>query len=202
MSERREHIDWEQAKQRLAAMREALCESAGLSPEQAQEVLRRRAEALAQTTPSAPDAHEILEAVTFVMAGEPFALETRFVREVTTPGNITPVPGAPPFLAGVTNLRGEVIAVMDLAVLLGTPRPSDSPAPQMLVLGERRVEFAVLAEQVDQVVLLRIDEILPPPGSLSNVAREFLRGVTADARLVLDGDVLLTDERLYVDEME
>lgn len=57
----------------------------------------------------------------------------------------------------------------------------------------------MLADGVQEVVTLRIDRVLDPPGSVTGAGREYLRGVTRDALLVLDGDALLSDERLYID---
>lgn len=193
-------IDWEDVRRRLADAQRSFAGSGELSPEAAQCVLEERARLLAEVPEQAPATSEILEVMTFTMAGEPFAIETRFVREVTKPGGVTPLPGAPPFLVGVTNLRGAVTAVIDLRVFFGFTDDAERNAPQVLVLGMDRVEYAMQVDAIDQVMTLRIDEILAPPGSVSGVSREFLRGVTDGALLILDGQTLLANERLYVDE--
>jgi purine-binding chemotaxis protein CheW len=53
------------------------------------------------------------------IGGEHYAVPVDDVLEVAPLGELTPVPGAPPAVAGVLNLRGEVLAVVDLAVLVG-----------------------------------------------------------------------------------
>lgn len=60
----------------------------------------------------------------------------------------------------------------------------------------------MLVDEVHEVITVRIDEIAEAPGSVQGVSREYLRGVTEDAMLILNGDVLLADERLYMDERE
>ena len=159
-----------------------------------------RARALAQVPERAPDTKEILEVMTARLANERIAIETRFVREVYRPGEITPVPGSPPFLVGVTNLRGEVLAVMDLREFFGLPAAETAERPQMVVVGLDRPEFGLVVDEIYEVAKLRIGEVLEPPGSVAGLSRDCLRGVTADALLVLDGHMLLTDRRLYVDE--
>jgi purine-binding chemotaxis protein CheW len=192
-------IDWEDIRRRLAAAQTSLAHSDELSADESQRVLQSRARKLAVVPEQAPDTSEILEVMTFTMAQERFAIETRYVREVTTPSGITPLPGSPPFLAGMTNLRGKITAVIDLKVFFAIEEKDEQLGTQIMVLGRDRVDFGMRVEAIDQVTTIRIDEILKPPGSISGASRDFLRGVTADAQLVLDGEALLADGRLYVD---
>jgi purine-binding chemotaxis protein CheW len=77
------------------------------------------------------------------VGAEEFALPVRHVPEVAELGDVTPVPGAPPQVMGIRNLRGEVLPVFDLAAGLGI---AGSGEPQRLVLadvGGRRCALAV-----------------------------------------------------------
>jgi purine-binding chemotaxis protein CheW len=196
-------FDWETAKQRLARTAKMLQDVEHLSPERAKQVLDERARVLAQTPPEDLDSSEFIEVVTFDLGGERFALETRYVREILHAFDATPVPGAPDFLRSVTDLRGDVLAVMDISGLLNLPGtgPADQ-RPWLLVLGAERAEFGIIAHAVSEVTRLRVDRIHPPPGSVAGLARDFVRGVTADALIVLEGGVLMADERLIIDQNE
>ena len=193
-------IDWQDLRARLARAQAGLAAAEQLSAEQAKAVMDERARALARVPERDPDSREILEVMTARLANEKIAIETRFVREVHRPADITPVPGSPSFLVGVTNLRGEVLAVMDLRELLGFPAAETRERPQTVILGLQRPEFGLIVDEIYEVARLRVGEVLEPPGSVDGLSRDCLRGVTADALLVLDGDRLLTDRRLYVDE--
>ncbi len=63
----------------------------------------------------------LLEVARFRSGGQEYALETRFVHEVLRGAELTPCPGAPPVLRGLTLLRGEVLPVVELAPLFGRP---------------------------------------------------------------------------------
>jgi purine-binding chemotaxis protein CheW len=153
--------------------------------------------------PAAPEqAGDRLEVVTFALAGEHYAVETRLVREVVRLTDYTALPGAPPFLVGVLNLRGDILAVIDLRVFLGVPVQGLTDLARVLVLGVERAEFGVLSDATHEVRTLRLDEVLPPPDSTTGIGRQFLRGVTREALIVLDGAVLLQDGRLFIDEEE
>lgn len=198
--ERAEAIDWSLVRERLDKATAATESASRVSPERAREILDARARALSRVQQAELDAGEMLEVATFALADERYAVETRFVSEVTRLVDCTRVPGTPDFLLGVTNLRGDILSVVDLRKLFGLPTRELSEDARVVVLGGERPEFGVLAEAAHEVVTLRRDELLEPPASVADVGRESLRGVTRDALIVLDGAALLQDARLFIDE--
>jgi purine-binding chemotaxis protein CheW len=200
--EKTEALDWKRARARLARALAATEESWRLTPERARAVLEERARRLTQAAavPVAPAA--VLEVVTFALGGEQYALETRYVREVVRLTDCTPLPGAPPFLLGVLNLRGDILAVLDLRSFFGVAGQAPTERSRVLVLGGERVEFGLLADAAHEVRALRADAVLEPPGSVAGAGREYVRGVTSEALIVLDGAVLLQDRRLFIDQDE
>lgn len=83
--------------------------------------------------------------VRVVAAGEQYAIPARLVLEVAKLGAMTPVPGAPAAVLGISNIRGQVIPVVDLAALLGLGRDrAEDPVRIVLVAdGERRAALTV-----------------------------------------------------------
>ncbi len=195
----RAKIDWPQVHQRLLAC--AAGETSVPTPVQAQAILEERARALARAA-APPATEEVLELVTFHLAQERYAVETRHVRTVARFTEGVPVPGTPDFLCGVMNLRGTILTVFDLRKLFGIVTAEQSNRTRVLVLGGDRDEFGILADAVEEVVMLPISQVLEPPGSVAGIGREYLRGVTRDALIVLDGGVLLRDGRLTIDQAE
>jgi purine-binding chemotaxis protein CheW len=193
-------MDWQSLKQRLARAQAAMAAAERLSPEQARAVMDQRARQLAQPPKPPVDSNQILEVMLFRLAAARMGLETRFICEVYRPSGITPVPGSPDFLVGVTNLRGGVLAVMDLHGFFGGTVAETHARSQVVVVGQERPEFGILVDEVYEVVRLHVGDVLEPSGSVSGMGADCLRGVTKDALLVLDGDSLLADERLFVNE--
>jgi purine-binding chemotaxis protein CheW len=193
-------IDWEEVKRRLTRLQESIALSHTLPAEKAAAVMDERARILARAPDPTPDASEILNVTTFLLGEERFAIETRVVREVYRPSHVTPLPDTPGFLVGLTNLRGEVLSLVDLRLFFNLPAADPDPHAQVLVLGDERPEFAVITDGVQEVLTLRLEQILEPPGTVSGAGRTYLRGVTRDALLLIDGEALLNDERLYIDD--
>jgi purine-binding chemotaxis protein CheW len=147
------------------------------------------------------------EHLTFFIQGEEYAVDLQRVREVIQYDTITRVPQLPPAIRGVTNLRGSVVPVIDLAMKFhGTETPIDRRT--CIVLVEPRGDgtpsvLGIMTEQVGQVLALGADEISPPPTFAAPIRTEFLCGMGRVGKkfaLLLDIDRLLAaDELLSAD---
>ena len=198
-------IDWQRVHERLERAAAAASNASENSPERIKAVLDERARVLARVALQPPGASEVIEVATFTLADECFALETRFVRRIVLRWDCTPVPGTPDFLLGITNLHGDVLALYDLSALFGIargPRIALELRLRSWVLGTNRDELGVIADSVREVRSLRIVDVLEPPGTLDGLARPYLLGVTEDALIVVDGSVLLGDERLIIEQAQ
>lgn len=78
--------------------------------------------------------------------GEHYALPVENVREIARHDRITPVPGAPDAVLGVWNLRGDVIAAVDLAAILGLD--SSGPAGRIVIADESGMRAGLAVEEV------------------------------------------------------
>jgi purine-binding chemotaxis protein CheW len=106
---------------------------------------------------------------------EALAMPVEHVLEVAELGEVAAVPGARPEMLGVRNVRGQILPVIDLALLLGIPR---TIAPGRLVVaadGDRRAAFAI--EQVSGI------------GELAEPTEETASDLLAGATLA-DGDLI------------
>jgi purine-binding chemotaxis protein CheW len=146
--------------------------------------------------------------LTFLTAGEEYAVAIVKVREIIEYEAVTTVPNTPAWIRGVTNLRGKVVPVVDLAVKFGMPAASISKfsciiITEVMFQGESLI-MGVLADAVNQVIELSADEIEATPPFGTRVKTEYLLGMGALGKkfcLILDIDkVLSADEVLAVTE--
>ena len=138
--------------------------------------------------------------MTFALGTERYAVETEYVREVVRLADFSPVPRAPDFVLGVTNLRGEVLCLVDLRTLFDVSSKGLTDLSRIVVMGIERTEFGILVDETFEIARLRPDEIVPASESVAGVGREYLLGVTREALIMLDGAALLRDPRLYVNQ--
>ena len=146
--------------------------------------------------------------LTFLTAGEEYAIAIVKVAEIVEYETVTTVPNTPIWIRGVTNLRGRVVPVVDLAVKFGLPASGISKfsciiITEVMFQGEN-LTMGVLADSVSQVIELSADEIEQTPPFGTRVKTEYLLGMGALGKkfcLILDIDkVLSADEMLVVTE--
>lgn len=144
--------------------------------------------------------------LTFLTAGEEYAIAIDKILEIIEYDTVTTVPNAPVWIRGVTNLRGRVVPVVDLAVKFGLQASSITKfscivITDVLFQGEN-LTMGVLADSVSQVIELASDEIEETPPFGTRVKTEYLLGMGPLGKkfcLILDIDkVLSTDEMLAV----
>lgn len=165
-----------------------------LDPRQEAEVLRRRASQLARAAAPVPD--DLLEVLQFGAAGQPCALELAWLREVRPLSTIAPLPFARPGVLGVTHLRGRMLPVLALAHLLGLGGSADGAA-KLLVLGDAATQFGVAVDDAVTLGTLRLSGLQRDAAVMNGVAPDLVRGVAADARILLEAATLLARGAAY-----
>jgi purine-binding chemotaxis protein CheW len=105
---------------------------------------------------------------------ERLAVDLSHVSEVFKIGSITPVPGMPPLLVGVANLRGTIVPLVDLRPVLGAP---DSSAPKYAAVMRDGVRYVgVLIDEVPDLVTHELEDALDAPLDEAVRQRPFLAG--------------------------
>lgn len=127
--------------------------------------------------------------VVFQLAREIYGLDVTWVREIILFQEVTRVPGAPPFVEGVINLRGHVIPVVDLRKRFGLEAASDPRRTRIVVVDVPPHTLGLVVDAVTEV--LRIPEsLVEPAGSvLAGIDVAFVSGVAKLER----GLVILLD---------
>ena len=162
---------------------------------------------LSKPEPEQPAA-SVVQYLTFFTAGEEYAVSIGKVKEIVKYEAVTTVPNTPAWIRGVTNLRGTVVPVVDLAVKFGLAGSGISKFSCIIITevvfqGEK-LTMGVLADSVSQVIELSDGDIEEPPPFGTRVKIEYLLGMGPLGKkfcLILDIDkVLSADEILAVTE--
>lgn len=96
---------------------------------------------------------EVLQLVSFKLAGEEYAVDVMTVQEINRLSDVTRVPKAPPFVDGVVNLRGKILPVINLRRFLGFP-PANEVTEEMrtIVVNAEGVLAGLTVDAVNQVI--------------------------------------------------
>jgi purine-binding chemotaxis protein CheW len=126
-----------------------------------------------------------IDLLSFRLGAESYTLLVNDVREVLKIRTLTPVPNAPPYILGVTALRGMVLPVIDLCIRFGlTPGVRDEKS-RIIVVSSDQEDVGLVVDRVTGVLRTMPDAIKPTPENIEQGAA-FLRGIVRK------------DEQLYI----
>ncbi len=163
------------------------------------DILKARADMLAKPNQAAFEKHAI-KTVGFLLADEIYAIELRFVREVLPLGPLTFIPGIPEYIPGVINVRGEIISVIDLKRLFELSADEQPDNPYVLILSDPKMAFGILADQILGVREISTDDLHPSLPTFTGSRADYLKGIDEAGNIVLDGNRLLKDENLVINQ--
>jgi purine-binding chemotaxis protein CheW len=146
---------------------------------------------------------ETRQYLTFKLDNEVFALDVAKVREVLDLAPITVVPRTPDFMAGVINLRGSVVPVVDLRLCFEMSKTEKTRNTCIVVaevtLENESIVIGALADSVEEVLELEPEQIEPAPRIGTQIRTDFIRGMgKRDAQfiMILDIDRVFSAEEL------
>jgi len=139
----------------------------------------------------------IIQLVTFCLQDETYGINVMQVQEVLRISEIAPVPGAPTYVLGIINLRGNVVTVVDTRSRFGLmPNEIDDSSRIVIIESDEQV-VGILVDSVAEVVDLRASEIDSAPNVGNEESSRYIQGVTtrdAGLLIVVDLNKLLTEE--------
>ena len=115
--------------------------------------------------------------LTFMLGEESYGLEILKVREIIKLMDVTAVPKTPYFVKGVVNLRGKVIAVIDLRLKFSMDEAEHTDQTCIIVVDVGGVEMGIIVDQVSEVLDIAAKQIEPPPSFGTEVDTQFILGM-------------------------
>lgn len=133
------------------------------------------------------------------IADELYALDLSTIREVLRSSDKETAPGAPPFVAGLMSLRGEIVTVIDAACLLGVrQRDESAPEPRIVVIEGGGEVVGIQVDNLREVIEYSPEDIQRPQAVASSSGYAYVQGVftrpEGDLVILLDVDALCTDK--------
>jgi len=138
--------------------------------------------------------------VEFEIDGRCYAFPIQQIREIVILKDVTPTPQVAPYVDGVSNLRGQIIPIINLRVLFGlTRRPVDDETRTIVVnVGEKTMGCTV--DLVSRVLRIGKDEIREAPETVTADGRTYIEGfIKTEQRLVI---VLNVEQLLRLENLQ
>ncbi|MFN3919284.1 MAG: chemotaxis protein CheW [Methylohalobius sp.] len=142
--------------------------------------------------------NEPVQWVTFRLGNETYGINVMQVQEVLRVSEIAPVPGAPDYVIGIINLRGNVVTVVDTRRRFGLPPKEPDSASRIVIVEAAGQVIGILVDSVAEVVEFRSTEIEAAPNVGHEDSARYIQGVTSrDGKLLI-----LVDLNKFLSEEE
>jgi purine-binding chemotaxis protein CheW len=115
--------------------------------------------------------------VSFLVDGQLLGVPVNTVQEVLNPQKIAPTPKAKNEIAGLLNLRGQIVTAVDLRKRLGLPKLPDGQLSLNVVLRHQGESYSLLVDEVGDVINVSGDVLQPPPQTLDSQWKKLVTGV-------------------------
>lgn len=140
---------------------------------------------------------EVLQWVTFTLESEIYGINVMQVQEVLRYTEIAPVPGAPLYVLGIINLRGNVVTVIDTRSRFGLDSAEVTDNTRIVIIEADKQVIGILVDKVSEVVYLRASEIDEAPNVGNDESAKFIQGVSnrdGELLILVDLNQLLSDD--------
>ena len=137
------------------------------------------------------------QCVTFRLDAEIYGINVMLVQEVLRVTDIAPVPGAPDYVIGIINLRGNVVTVIDTRMRFGLPPRDFDDATRIVIIETENQTVGIVVDSVSEVVDIYSNEIETAPNVGNDETARYIEGVVSrgeDLLILVDLNKLLTDD--------
>ena len=143
------------------------------------------------------DNDEVLQWVTFKLDNETYGINVMQVQEVLRYSEIAPVPGAPLYVLGIINLRGNVVTVIDTRQRFGLESSDVTDNTRIVIIEAEKQVIGILVDSVAEVVYLKVSDIDEAPNVGNDDSARFIQGVSnreVELQILVDLILLLSDD--------
>ena len=137
--------------------------------------------------------------VGFRLADQNYIFRIERIQEIVIPTSIARVPEVPPYVDGVSNLRGTIIPIINLRALFKLDRKTNDAETRTIVVNVGSRTIGCTVDAVSRVMRVAPEQIQPAPDSVSSAGRRFIEGfarVGEELFILLDVDQLLDPANL------
>ena len=137
------------------------------------------------------------QCVTFRLDDETYGINVMLVQEVLRVTDIAPVPGAPGYVVGIINLRGNVVTVIDTRMRFGLSPNEMNDSTRIVIIESEKQTVGIIVDSVSEVVDIYSNEIETAPNVGNDETARYIEGVVSrgeELLILIDLNKLLTED--------
>jgi len=142
---------------------------------------------------------KIVQLIVFNLGEEEYGAEIGQVAEIIRAGLITPIPDSPPFIKGLTNVRGNIVVVIDLKARFFLPTKEEIETRHIVITEQDNNLYGLMVDEVTEVIRVPETQIKPAPQLVTQIEQRYMSGLlTLENRLIIVVDLtkVLSEEEL------
>jgi purine-binding chemotaxis protein CheW len=132
--------------------------------------------------------------LTYFLGDEEYGVDIAQVREIIAMMKITPVPKTPKYVAGVINLRGAIIPVIDTRLRFDMPSLEYTEQTAIIIIEINKVSIGFVVDKVEEVLTIDEASISEPPKFGTNINTDFIKNIARIEDMVI---MILDLEKLF-----
>ena len=117
-----------------------------------------------------------LQFIIFRLAREWYGVEITKVKEIIKTGKITYLPSSPEFIAGIVNLRGNILSITDLKTMFGLPYEESTEKARIIAIGSGVLETGLLVDEVVESIEVPVSKIEPVLLTIPEEGGKYIEG--------------------------
>ena len=171
-----------------------------ISPGQKKKILKKRADLLKREVEKKEITGKQFEGLEFLLSNERYAIDAKYINEVIPLKNLTPLPCTPDFILGIINVRGKIIAVIDIKKFFNLPEKGITELNRVMVVKHEGVELGILADEIIGSTHIFPDKLQKTISTITGINNDYLMGVTEDRLIILNIKEFLLNKKIIINE--
>ncbi|MGE0091159.1 MAG: chemotaxis protein CheW [Bacteroidales bacterium] len=165
-----------------------------------EQILRHRAEENARKEIDVMESiAKPVEVLKFSLLNRLYALDIKYVSEVSYIREITPIPGTPQFVAGVINLRGKIISAISIKTLFSLEERGLTEQNRLIVLkNNSNIIFGVICDAIGEITKMDMATLEEPPANFPSGLTRYISGIFPDNTILLNANKLTTSNEIII----
>lgn len=163
-------------------------------------VLKERAKVLQKVKQGNQATGEQFNGMEFLLSGERYALDSRYVSEVIRIKNLTSLPCTPPFILGIIYNKGQIISVIDIKKFFNLPNKGITNLNRLIVVKYNEIEVGILTDEIIGNTTVSLQSLQKKLPAINKTAENYIIGLSKERLIVLDIKEILLDERIIINE--